>query len=65
MEIWTWRHAHGDKIKRKTENRIQARAIFLNPFTVYTPYKRNFFIVCPFVDEETDGSFRLQTDYTD
>jgi hypothetical protein len=71
MEIWrhgnmeTWRHGHGDMktwrsgdmetwrrgdITRKKET----QAIFLNPFTVCSSWKRKF-IVCPFVDEESNG----------
>ncbi len=38
--------------KRKTE----AQAIFLNPFTVCSSCKQKF-VVCPFADEETDGSY--------
>ncbi len=45
METWrqgdTWRHGHGD-IKRKTD----AQAIFL--------IVQSEFVVCPFVDEETN-----------
>jgi hypothetical protein len=33
-------------------------AIFLDPFTVCSSCKRKFF-VCPFVDEETNGSYRF------
>jgi hypothetical protein len=29
---------------------------FLNPFTVCSSYKRKF-VICPFVDEETNGSY--------
>ncbi len=39
------------KIKRKTE----VQAIFFNPFTVCSLCKRKF-VVCPFIDEETNGS---------
>jgi hypothetical protein len=49
METWTWRHGHGDMdmetwtwrhrdIKWKTEG----QAIFLNPFTVCSSWKRKF-----------------------
>jgi hypothetical protein len=38
--------------KRKTE----AEAIFLNPFTLCSSCKRKF-VVCPFVDEETNESY--------
>jgi hypothetical protein len=43
----TWRH--------QTEN-ANAQAIFLNPFTVCSSCKWNF-IVCPFVEEETNGCY--------
>jgi hypothetical protein len=62
METWTWRHGmhiwtwkHGTEtwhFKRQTE----AMAIFLNPFTVCSPCIEKF-VVCPFVDEETNGSY--------
>jgi hypothetical protein len=64
METWTWRHGHGvmdietwnfKKIKWKTE----AHAIFLNSFNVCSLSKRKF-VVFPFVDEETNGSYPLQ-----
>ncbi len=38
-------------VKQKRE----AQMIFPNPFTVYSSYKRKF-VVCPFVDEETNRS---------
>ncbi len=46
-----WGHGHGD-IKRKME----ARAIFLNPFTVGVSCKRKF-VVHPLVDEETKARY--------
>jgi hypothetical protein len=45
----TWRDI---KRKRKTE----AQAIFLDLFIGCSSCKR-IFVVCPFVDEETDGSY--------
>ncbi len=73
METWTWRHGHGDMDKEtwtwghghrymnmetmdmKTWDfkRKDAQAIFLNPFS---SCKRKF-VVCPFVGEETNGSY--------
>jgi hypothetical protein len=50
-DMETRRYRHGD-IKQKTE----AQAVFLNPFTVCSSSKRKF-VVCPFVDEETNGSY--------
>ncbi len=38
--------------KRKTES----QEIFLGPFTAGTLYERKF-VVCPFVDEERNGSY--------
>jgi hypothetical protein len=35
---------------------MEAHAIFLNPFTVCSTCKRRF-VVCSFVDEETNGSY--------
>jgi hypothetical protein len=35
---------------------MAAHTIFLNPFTVGSWCKRKF-VVCPFVDEETNGSY--------
>jgi hypothetical protein len=48
----TWRHGHGD-IKRKTE--AKAISLICLPFVT----KRNllFLVVCPFVDEETNGNY--------
>jgi hypothetical protein len=60
MEAWrhgdveTWRH--GD-IKRKTE--MEPQVIFLILLTVGSLCKRKF-VVCPFVDEETNGSYPLE-----
>ncbi len=54
-DMETWRHGHEDidgDIKRKTE----AQLIFLNPFTVCSSCIQKF-ISCPFVDEETKGSY--------
>jgi hypothetical protein len=57
METWrhgdmkTWRD--GD-IKWKTE----AWEFFLNPFTICSLCKRKF-VVCPLVDEETNGSYQF------
>ncbi len=58
MEKWRhremgWRHGHGD-IKQKTE----AQAIFLHQFTFCSSCKREF-VLCPFVDEEINGSCPL------
>jgi hypothetical protein len=40
---------------------MEAQAIFLNPFTVCLSCERKF-VVCPFVEEGTNGVIRLQTD---
>ncbi len=50
IETWAWRNGYGD-IKRKTE----AQAIFLNTLTVCSSCFRKF-VVCPFVDQETNRS---------
>jgi hypothetical protein len=42
------------KIKRETDK--ETLAIFLKPFTVCSSCKRKF-VVCPFIDEETNGSY--------
>ncbi len=47
-----WRH--GD-INRKTVPYLSQR-MFFNPFTVFSSCKRKF-VVCPFVDEETNRSY--------
>ncbi len=39
---------------RKWKTEVQA--VFLNPFTVSSSCANGSFSVCPFVDEETDGS---------
>jgi hypothetical protein len=36
--------------------KIEAQAIFLYPFTVYSLCQRKF-VFCPFVDKETNGSY--------
>ncbi len=41
----------------QTENGIPGKFL-LNPFTVYSLCKRKF-VVCPFVDEDTNGLNRL------
>jgi hypothetical protein len=53
VDMERWRHGYGD-IKWKMEN--GSRGDFLNPFTVCSSCKRKF-VVCPFVDEETSGSY--------
>jgi hypothetical protein len=49
--IEAWRHGHGD-IKRKTE----AKAIFLNPFTVCSYGNRHLSFVHLLIKKETNGS---------
>jgi hypothetical protein len=63
METWSWRHGNmgtytwrHEDIKRKME----AQAIFLNLFTVWSSCKQKF-VVCPYVDEETMEVISLQT----
>ncbi len=65
MEMETWTLRHWMKYwgiwcftitKNQTENRKRKLAIFLNPFTICLPCKQKF-VICPFVDEETNGSY--------
>jgi hypothetical protein len=35
---------------------MEAQVFFLNPFTICSSYKQKF-VICPFVDEETNGSY--------
>ncbi len=49
MYTYTYTYCH---FKRKTE----VQTFFFNPFTVCSLHKRKYF-VCPFVDEETNGSY--------
>ncbi len=35
---------------------MEAQVVFLNPFSICSSCKRKF-VVCPFVDEETNGSY--------
>ncbi len=56
MDIEIWRHGHGDMQKSKGKQTTKAQMIFLNPFTVCSSHKP-MFVVCPFVDEETNGRF--------
>jgi hypothetical protein len=44
-----------------SKRKPKAQAIFLNPFTGCSLCKRKF-VVCPFVYEEINGSYILQTD---
>jgi hypothetical protein len=37
---------------------MEAQAIFFDPFTVCSSFKRKF-VVCPFVAEETDGNYQF------
>jgi hypothetical protein len=41
--------------------KLVAQAIFLNSFTICSLCKLKF-VVCPFVDKETNGSYDLQID---
>ncbi len=50
--------------KNKTGNKTEAQAIFLTPFTICSSCKWKFF-VCPFVVEETKGSYPGVTGLTD
>jgi hypothetical protein len=50
----TWRHV--DMKAANEKGKTEARAIFLCPFTVCSSSKRKF-VVCLFVDEETNGSY--------
>jgi hypothetical protein len=60
METWrygdmvTWRH--GDMETSNGIRKREAQAIFLNSFTIYSACKWKF-IVCPFVDKVTNGSY--------
>ncbi len=57
-EIETWRNRHGD-MDMETQNfkwKTEAQAIFLYLFTFCSSRKRKF-AVCPFVDEEINGSY--------
>jgi hypothetical protein len=57
METWTRRNGHEDmKLKYQTENGKQTPCHFLNPFIVCSLCKRKF-VVCPYVNEETNGSY--------
>jgi hypothetical protein len=42
----------------------EAQEIFPNPFTVCKSCKRKF-VVCPFVDDETNGSYPFANGLTD
>jgi hypothetical protein len=55
---------HGQK-DNQTDWKTEAQAIFLHQFNVFSLLKRKF-VVCPFVDEESDGSdmFAKQTKQT-
>jgi hypothetical protein len=59
MELWTWTHMETWTWTRKTA----AQAIFLNPLTVCLSCLRKF-VVCSFVDDETNGSYPKQTKRT-
>jgi hypothetical protein len=58
VETWTWTHQM---------EKMEARAIFLNPFTICSSCKRKF-VFCRILDEETNRSYpfaeRLQTKRT-
>ncbi len=65
MDMETWRHGHGDidmdmekRTWRHGKKKIEAQAIFLNPFTICSWYKRKF-VTCPGVDEETKINYLL------
>jgi hypothetical protein len=47
METWAW---------RQNQAEIEAQAILFNPFTVSSSCNQKF-VVCPFIDEETNGSY--------
>jgi hypothetical protein len=53
LERWTWRHGI---LKNQIE--METKAIFLNPFTVWSSCKWKF-VICPFLDKETNGSYPL------
>jgi hypothetical protein len=69
MGIWIhghmgiWRHiikiSGNSEVLRKKSNgkrKTEALPVFLNAFTVCSSCKRTF-VLCPFVDEETSGSY--------
>ncbi len=59
METWSRRHGHGNMdMETKSEGRFKTKAqtTFLNPFTMCSSCERKF-AVCPFIDEETNGSY--------
>jgi hypothetical protein len=44
IEPWRWRHGN-----MKKKQKMEAQAIYLNPFTVCSSCKRKF-VICPLVD---------------
>jgi hypothetical protein len=61
-EIETWKHG---EVKTRRNGDMETSngnpGIFLKQFTVCSLGKQKF-VYCPFVDEETNGVIRLQTD---
>jgi hypothetical protein len=56
METWTWTWRIDRDIDMENgKQKIEAQVIFLNPFTVCSSCKQKF-VICPFVDEETNES---------
>ncbi len=51
-----WEHGNMETSNEKRKRKTEAYAIFFNPFTVCSLWKLKF-VVCPFVDEETNGSY--------
>jgi hypothetical protein len=52
MEKWRY----GDMKTSNRKRKMKAQSDFLNPFTVCSSCKQKF-VVCPFVDEETNTSY--------
>jgi hypothetical protein len=52
----TWRHGDMDVETSNGKRKTEAKAIFLDPFTLCSECKWKF-VVCPLVDEETNGSY--------
>jgi hypothetical protein len=61
MDTWTWRHGcktlcNSEVLRKKIKRKREALAILSNLLTVGASRKRKF-VVYPFVDEETNGSY--------
>jgi hypothetical protein len=56
--IYIYTHSYIYAAVSNGKQKTDAQVIFIDPFTIFALCKQKF-VVCPFVDEETNGSYQM------